>query len=252
MIEEIREKIAIEMKTGPFNNREYKWDDILVDLETLLPEEEDYLKYLEIKQQSNDFSFYSNTSATGQTSSKTKPGKSKSLLDHPSQQNIEEENKEELNNEIKNEEENKDYDCEEPSQAPPKEEYPSQLYSSEMNPSLEDMRNNGEEGKNLLEDDLNNENEENLKNEDGNQQNRMEEDFENFDAHGQNNSNEKLKSRIFMEDMVCQVCNDGDYSEDNLIVFCAVRYLYIYWNKVVNCYDYYKARRQFLKISLNI
>ena len=37
--------------------------------------------------------------------------------------------------------------------------------------------------------------------------------------------NQKLKSkirRIIKDDIVCQVCNDGDYSEDNMIVFCSV------------------------------
>lgn len=32
----------------------------------------------------------------------------------------------------------------------------------------------------------------------------------------------KYKPRIAPEDMVCQVCNDGDYTDDDLIVFCAV------------------------------
>lgn len=31
--------------------------------------------------------------------------------------------------------------------------------------------------------------------------------------------------KILKDDIVCQVCNDGDYSEDNLIVFCAVIYI---------------------------
>lgn len=227
MIDEIQEKIALERESGPFNNREYKWDDILVDLEILLPEEEDYLKYLEIKQQNNDFSFYSNTTVAP-NSSKSKPNKSKSASGYPSQHNIDEECKEENNNEVKHEDENKGLDCDEPSQAV-KDEYPSQLYSSEINPSLEEGKNYYEDGKNsLVEEDPNlNENEDNIKNEEANPNNNNNkqesiEDFENFDANGQNNSNEKLKSRIFMEDMVCQVCNDGDYSEDNLIVFCAV------------------------------
>jgi bromodomain and PHD finger-containing protein 1 len=29
------------------------------------------------------------------------------------------------------------------------------------------------------------------------------------------------KPRVILEDMVCQICNDGDYAEDDLIVFCA-------------------------------
>jgi hypothetical protein len=224
MIDEIQDRIALERDTGPFNNREYKWDDILVDLEILLPEEEDYLKYLEIKQQNNDFSFYSNTTVV-QNSSKSKPIKSKSAASgYPSQQINEEEIKDE-NNEVKNEDENKAFDCDEPSQAI-KDEYPSQVYSSEIYPSLEEGKYNLEDGKNFLveEEENPNDNDENIKNEEGNPNNKQEslEDFENFDANGQNNSNEKLKSRIFMEDMVCQVCNDGDYSEDNLIVFCAV------------------------------
>jgi hypothetical protein len=224
MIDEIQERIALESETGPFNSREYKWDDILVDLEILLPEEEDYLKYLEIKQQNNDFSFYSNTTVAP-TSSKSKPNKSKSVSGYLSQQNIDEECREE-NNEVKNEDENKGLDCDEPSQAV-KDEYPSQLYSSEINLSIEEGKNYFEDGKNSIvdEDPNHNDNEENVKNEESNPNpNKQEsiEDFENFDANGQNNSNEKLKSRIFMEDMVCQVCNDGDYSEDNLIVFCAV------------------------------
>ena len=32
----------------------------------------------------------------------------------------------------------------------------------------------------------------------------------------------KYKPRIALEDMVCHVCNDGDYTDDDLIVFCAV------------------------------
>ena len=38
----------------------------------------------------------------------------------------------------------------------------------------------------------------------------------------QYNSGLKVKPRVILEDMVCQICNDGDYAEDDLIVFCSV------------------------------
>lgn len=31
-----------------------------------------------------------------------------------------------------------------------------------------------------------------------------------------------------MEDIVCQICNDGDYADDNLIVICGVFLLYFF------------------------
>lgn len=41
---------------------------------------------------------------------------------------------------------------------------------------------------------------------------------------GQEGTKTVQKSRkTILEDMVCQVCNDGDYTEDDLIVFCSVR-----------------------------
>lgn len=33
---------------------------------------------------------------------------------------------------------------------------------------------------------------------------------------------------LLKDDIVCQVCNDGDYSEDNMIVFCSVYFFYYY------------------------
>lgn len=45
-----------------------------------------------------------------------------------------------------------------------------------------------------------------------------------------NNGNPTQSSKvhkIMKDDIVCQVCNDGDYSEDNMIVFCSV-YIFLY------------------------
>ena len=51
-----------------------------------------------------------------------------------------------------------------------------------------------------------------------------------------NNDNVKKEShatqvskthKVIKDDIVCQVCNDGDYSEDNMIVFCSVETPYI-------------------------
>jgi len=38
-----------------------------------------------------------------------------------------------------------------------------------------------------------------------------------------NNPSSKHKERILIDDMVCYVCNDGDYTDEDLIVFCSVR-----------------------------
>ena len=43
----------------------------------------------------------------------------------------------------------------------------------------------------------------------------------------QHNNGLKIKPRVILEDMVCQICNDGDYAEDDLIVFCAVKLIYL-------------------------
>ena len=38
-----------------------------------------------------------------------------------------------------------------------------------------------------------------------------------------NNTTQASKThKVIKDDIVCQVCNDGDYSEDNMIVFCSV------------------------------
>ena len=44
----------------------------------------------------------------------------------------------------------------------------------------------------------------------------------------QYNSALKVKPQVVIEDMVCQICNDGDYAEDDLIVFCSVMLIVIY------------------------
>lgn len=42
-------------------------------------------------------------------------------------------------------------------------------------------------------------------------------------ATGSNNTTQASKThKVIKDDIVCQVCNDGDYSEDNMIVFCSV------------------------------
>jgi len=46
------------------------------------------------------------------------------------------------------------------------------------------------------------------------------------DAHqgaGKSNNMNTTHPRIILEDMVCQICNDGDYTDDDLIVFCSVK-----------------------------
>lgn len=35
---------------------------------------------------------------------------------------------------------------------------------------------------------------------------------------------QKSRPETKLEDMVCQICNDGDYTDDNLIVFCSVSF----------------------------
>ena len=37
-----------------------------------------------------------------------------------------------------------------------------------------------------------------------------------------NNPSSKHKEKILIDDMVCYVCNDGDYTDEDLIVFCSV------------------------------
>ena len=83
--------------------------------------------------------------------------------------------------------------------------------------------------------------------------NNVEENEENCDENNNMNNNNCNKSnnkacesknttlpsklhKIIKDDIVCQVCNDGDYSEDNMIVFCSVRkknYIYLlFLNKI--------------------
>ncbi len=42
-------------------------------------------------------------------------------------------------------------------------------------------------------------------------------------AVGGKSANSKFKPKILVDDMVCFVCNDGDYTDDDLIVFCSVK-----------------------------
>lgn len=51
---------------------------------------------------------------------------------------------------------------------------------------------------------------------------------ENPQPSNQNQSSKTTKAKIVKDDIVCQVCNDGDYSEENMIVFCSVPLLLVH------------------------
>lgn len=50
------------------------------------------------------------------------------------------------------------------------------------------------------------------------------------------------QDNLLQEDIVCVICNDGDYEENDLIVYCSVSFVYLFFIRVVNL--------QFIKIAM--
>ena len=55
-----------------------------------------------------------------------------------------------------------------------------------------------------------------------------------FKIYSDNNNNFSLKNIIDPDDVLCKICNDGDYQEDNLIVYCSQCQITVHQNCYFN------------------